>query len=137
MADSVREKGAEACVRVEWRSTKQETVGGRREAPSSRCRVSGVRNQELGFGARGWDSGLEVGGSTSRGWGMGNSRDEGFACHEGLRPTRICRLINVFGKVGREYRKKKMLKKYERRQYVYENKQISDRMPAKKSDIFV
>jgi hypothetical protein len=32
---------------------------------------------------------------------------------------------------------KKMLKKYIRSRYVYENKQISDKMPAKNSDIFV
>ncbi len=30
-----------------------------------------------------------------------------------------------------------MLEKYERSQYVYENKQISDKMPVKKSDIYV
>jgi hypothetical protein len=32
---------------------------------------------------------------------------------------------------------KKMLKKYVRSRNVYENKQISDTMPGKKSDIFV
>ena len=32
---------------------------------------------------------------------------------------------------------KKMLKKYERSRNVYENKQISDTMPGKKSDIYV
>ncbi len=30
-----------------------------------------------------------------------------------------------------------MLKKYEQSQYVYENKQIWDKMPGKKSDIYV
>jgi hypothetical protein len=32
---------------------------------------------------------------------------------------------------------KKMLKKYVRSRYVYENKQISDKMPGKNSDIYV
>ena len=32
---------------------------------------------------------------------------------------------------------KKMLEKYERSHYVYENKQISYKMPGKKSDIYV
>jgi hypothetical protein len=32
---------------------------------------------------------------------------------------------------------KKMLKRYERSQYVYENKQNMDKMPGEKSDIYV
>ena len=51
--------------------------------------------------------------------------------------TPVCRLINAFGKVRRGIREKKMLEKYERSQYMYENKEISDKMPGKKSDIYV
>jgi len=50
---------------------------------------------------------------------------------------RMWRLINAFGKVCRACCKKKMLKKYEQSRYVYENKQISDKMPGEMSDIYV
>lgn len=50
---------------------------------------------------------------------------------------RMCRLINTFEKIGEGCCKKKMLKKYVRSRYVIENKQISDRMPGIKSDIYV
>ena len=50
---------------------------------------------------------------------------------------RMWRLINAFGKVRQGILQKKMLKKYVRSRYVYENKQISDKMPGKKSDIYV
>ncbi len=46
-------------------------------------------------------------------------------------------LSMLSGRSGKGYCKKKMLEKYERSQYVYENKQISDKMPVKKSDIYV
>jgi hypothetical protein len=49
-----------------------------------------------------------------------------------------CAALSILsGRFGREYCKKKMLKKCVRSRYVYENKQISDKMPEKKSDIFV
>ncbi len=44
---------------------------------------------------------------------------------------RMCRPINAFGKVREGILQKKMLIKYERSRYVYENKQISDIMPGK------
>ena len=46
-------------------------------------------------------------------------------------------LSMLSGRSGRVDCKKKMLKKYEQSRYVYENKQISDKMPGKKSDIYV
>jgi len=50
---------------------------------------------------------------------------------------RICRLINAFANVRRGTLQKKMLQKCVRSRYVYENKQISDKMPGKDSDIYV
>jgi len=50
---------------------------------------------------------------------------------------RMSRLINAFGKIRQGVLQKKMLKKYERSQYVYENKQISDKLPGKNSDNYV
>ena len=50
---------------------------------------------------------------------------------------RLWRLINAFGKVRQGMLQKKMLKEYEQSRYVYENKQISDKMPYEKSDIYV
>jgi len=50
---------------------------------------------------------------------------------------RMWRLINAFGKVREGILQKKMLKKCVRSRYVYENKQISDKMPEKNSAIFV
>ncbi len=50
---------------------------------------------------------------------------------------RLWRLINAFGKVRQGYSRKKMLKNHERTRNVYENKQNSDKMPGKKSDIYV
>jgi hypothetical protein len=41
----------------------------------------------------------------------------------------MCRLINAFGRFRKGILQKKMLKNYERSQYVYENKQNSDNMP--------
>jgi hypothetical protein len=57
----------------------------------------------------------------------------------GKRPDqwRLWRLINDFGEIRGMFGKKEMLKKYERSRNVYENKQISDKMPGKDSDIFV
>jgi hypothetical protein len=49
----------------------------------------------------------------------------------------MCRLINAFEKIRQRYSKKKMLKKDVRSCYVYENKQISDKKPARKSGIYV
>jgi len=49
----------------------------------------------------------------------------------------MSRLINAFGKIRQGVLQKKMLKKYERSQYVYENKQISDKLPGKNSDNYV
>jgi hypothetical protein len=40
-------------------------------------------------------------------------------------------LSRLSGRFGREYCEKKKLDKYEQSQYVYENKQISDKMPGK------
>ncbi len=48
---------------------------------------------------------------------------------------RMCGLIYAVGKVRQGILPKKMLKEYEQSQYVYENKQIYDKMPGKKSDI--
>jgi hypothetical protein len=49
---------------------------------------------------------------------------------------RMFRLINAFRNIQQEILQKKMLEMYERSRYVYENKQISDRMSENKSDIF-
>ena len=46
-------------------------------------------------------------------------------------------LSNLSGTSGERILQKKMLKKYDRSRYVHENKQISDTMPGKKSDIYV
>jgi hypothetical protein len=40
-------------------------------------------------------------------------------------------------RLGRGFCKKRCYKKYVRSRNVYENKQISDKMPGKKSDIYV
>jgi hypothetical protein len=46
--------------------------------------------------------------------------------------AKMCRLINAFGKVSAGGNGKKQFKnKYVQSQYVYENKQISDKMPEK------
>jgi len=50
---------------------------------------------------------------------------------------RLWRAINAFGKVGKGYSRKRMLKRYERTRNVYENKENSDKMPGKKSYIYV
>jgi hypothetical protein len=50
---------------------------------------------------------------------------------------RMWRVINAFGKIREGILQKKMLIKYVRSRYVYENKQISDRMPGNNSDIYV
>ena len=42
---------------------------------------------------------------------------------------RMCRLINGFEKIRQGELQKKMLKKYVQSRNVYENKQISDKMP--------
>ena len=42
---------------------------------------------------------------------------------------RMCRLINAFGKVRRGTLQEKILKKYVRSRYMYENKQNNDKMP--------
>jgi hypothetical protein len=44
-------------------------------------------------------------------------------------------LINYFGKIRGVFEEKKMLEKYERSRYVYENKQISVKTSEKNSDI--
>ena len=47
------------------------------------------------------------------------------------------RLINGFATIREGELQKKMLEKDVRSRYVYENKQISDKMPGKNSDIYV
>ncbi|MFZ0964386.1 MAG: hypothetical protein WAO35_26265 [Terriglobia bacterium] len=50
---------------------------------------------------------------------------------------RLWRLISALGKVRQGCSRKRMLKNHERTRNVYENKQNSDKMPGKKSDIYV
>ena len=67
-------------------------------------------------------------------------RDHQSACLQGLEDPclrSMWRLINAFGKVWQGILQKKMLEKYVRSRNVYENKGIHDKMPGKKSDIFV
>jgi len=71
----------------------------------------------------------------SREWGIGVLKDSPAIKDFDFR--RLCRLINAFGKVRKGILQIKMLKKYERSRYVYENNQIQDKMPGKKSDIYV
>ena len=64
-------------------------------------------------------------------WSAHLQRLEDIACAE-------CAALSMTSvKFGRGNCEKKMLKKYVQSRYVYENKQISDKMPNKKSDIFV
>ena len=49
----------------------------------------------------------------------------------------MCRLINAFGNVWKGILQKKMLENDVRSGNVYENKGNTDKMPMKKSDIFV
>ena len=58
----------------------------------------------------------------------------------GFRPMETCRISTLalnFQEVKAEVSKKKMLQKYVRSRYVYENKQKVDKMPGKKTDIYV
>ncbi len=50
---------------------------------------------------------------------------------------RLWRLTHTFAGVGQGLYRKKMLKRYDRSQYVFENKQNIDKMPDKDSDIYV
>ena len=50
---------------------------------------------------------------------------------------RMWRIINVFEGIRQGFCKKRCYKKDEQSRYVYENKQISDKMPGKKSGIYV
>jgi len=49
----------------------------------------------------------------------------------------LWRLTHTFAGVGQGLYRKKMLKRYDRSQYVFENKQNIDKMPDKDSDIYV
>jgi len=57
-----------------------------------------------------------------------------------VRTMATCRITILplnFQKLQAGYPTKKMLKKWDRSRYVYENKQNSDKMPGEKSDIYV
>jgi hypothetical protein len=64
-------------------------------------------------------------------------RAKGSTAKKDLDFRRMCRLINAFGNVRKGILQKKMLENDVRSGNVYENKGNTDKMPMKKSDIFV
>ncbi len=50
---------------------------------------------------------------------------------------RLSRLTHTFAGVRQGLHRKKMLKRYDRSRYVYENKQNMDKMPDEKSGIYI
>jgi len=62
---------------------------------------------------------------------------QGFICNKRLRLSPDVPPYQRFREDPAEIQQKKMLEKYVRSCYVYENKQISDKKPARKSDIYV